>query len=261
MLVFAAITPHSPLLINEIGKDNAAKLQATIAGLKELEGILYAAQADALIVIVPNADTEQTSFVINFAPVFHGSFAEFGDFNDKPAYYGGNSLAYRIKESLETRFPVKLTTMEELDYSSLVPLHYLLAHKKPTPVVPILSARRTLAEHFAFGQAMAEEIMETAARVAVIASAETSHVLSKLSPAGYQQGAKRFDQKTVRLITERNIPELLAYQAADLEKYGLNELPAIMTLLGILSERRCRARLLARESPFGIGHLTMEFEL
>jgi len=261
MLVFSAIVPHSPLLIPEVGKDNTEKLNATVASLKTLEGYLYAAQPDTVIVLTAAPDTEQLSFVLNFAPPFHGSFAEFGHFNEKPAYRGDNGLSYRIKERLETRFPVKLTTVEELDYSILVPLHYLLAHKKSIKVIPVSAANRAPADQVAFGQGVAEEIIETTERVAVIASAETSHKLSKVSPAGFEPGAKRFDQKIVKLISEKNIAELLKLQAEDLAKYGIDELNAILLFLGILSEQCCTASILSHEAPFGIGHLVMEFEL
>ena len=261
MLVFAAITPHTPLLIADIGKEHAQKLTASISSLKILEEHFYAAQADTLIIISPHTDIESSAFVINFAPIFHGSFAEFGYLSENPAYYGDNSLSYRLKKDLQNSFPITLTTVEELHYSIIVPLHYLLAHKKPTPIVPLYCPARSLHEHIALGQRIAETIAQTSRRIAVIASAETSHKLNKLSPAGFEAGAKRFDQKILHLIAEKKVEELAALRPNDLEKYGLDDLRAISLLLGILAEQRCTTNLLSYESPFGIGHLSLEFAL
>jgi aromatic ring-opening dioxygenase LigB subunit len=261
MLIFAAVVPHSPLLIPEVGKENTKKLDATVASLKTLEEHLYAAQPDSVIVLTAAADAEQTSFVLNFAPIFKGSFAEFGHFNEKPEYRGDNGLSYRIKERLETRFPVKLTTVEELDYNVLVPLHCLLSHNKNAKIIPLNAANRAAADHVAFGQGVSEELIETTERVAVIASAETSHKLSKTSPAGFEPGAKRFSEKLVKLIAEKNTAELFKLKTEDLQKFGCDELNAILLLLGILAEQKCTARFLSHEAPFGIGHLVMELEL
>ena len=53
-IVFAAITPHAPVLIPEIGKENLKKLTKTEAALKKLEQELYAAKPESLVVISPH---------------------------------------------------------------------------------------------------------------------------------------------------------------------------------------------------------------
>ena len=259
MLVFSAITPHTPLLIPSIGKEHTAKLAATVNALKKLEGDFYASIPETLIIISPHGPANEQSFVINFSPEYKSHLKEFGDLATKITSHGDNALSYQIKESLETASPLRLTTVEQLDYSFLTPLYFLCAHRQDIKIVPVSSSGLNLEEHFKFGQALAEEISVDEKRIAVIASAETSNKLSKDSPNGYAAGAKKFDQKFIELIKQKNYQEITALEEKQLEKMGCLEYKAIAVLLGIMAERNCRAQLLSYEYPFGVGHLTMEF--
>ena len=259
MLVFSAITPHTPLLIPSIGKEHTAKLAATVNALKKLEGDFYASLPEALIIISPHGPTNEQSFVINFSPKYKSHLKEFGDLATKITSHGDNALSYKIKESLETTSPLRLTTVEQLDYSFLTPFYFLCAHRQDIKIVPVSSSGLNLAEHFKFGRALAEEILADAKRIAVIASAETSNKLSKDSPNGYAAGAKKFDQKFIELIKQKNYQEITALEEKQLEKMGCLEYKAVAVLLGIMAERNCQPQLLSYEYPFGVGHLTMEF--
>ncbi|PIR93424.1 hypothetical protein COT99_00895 [Candidatus Falkowbacteria bacterium CG10_big_fil_rev_8_21_14_0_10_43_10] len=259
MLIFSAIVPHSPLLIETVGREHTKKLAATIEALKKMEGDFYAAQPETVIIISPHGQINEKSFVINFSPEFKGNFGEFGDLATKDEYAGDNALSYRIKERLETTLPLQLTTVESLDYGCLTPLHFLCAHKKNVKIVPISSSGLDLPEHYKFGRALIEEIAENTKRIAVIASAETSNKLTKDSPDGYLAGAKKFDQKIIKLLKEKQYEEIINLDPKQVVKTGTEEIKAIAILLGIIVEINCRPELLSYESPFGIGHLVMEF--
>lgn len=259
MLVFSAVTPHTPLLITSVGKEHTAKLTVTVDALKKLEGDFYASQPETLVIISPHGPANEKSFVINFSPQYTGNFGEFGDLATKLTAVGDNALSYKIKENLETKAPLQLTTVEQLDYSFLTPVYFLCAHRADIKIVPISSSSLNLEEHFKFGQKLAEEILTETKRIAVIASAETSNKLSKTSPNGYATGAKKFDQKFVDLIKQKNCQNILAIDEKQLEKMGCLEYKAMFVLFGILSERNCQPQLLSYEYPFGVGHLTMEF--
>jgi AmmeMemoRadiSam system protein B len=261
MLVFSAIIPHTPLLIPGVGKEHAAKLAATINAFKKLEGDFYAAQPETLIIISPHGPANEKSFVINFSPKYKGNFGEFGELATKLSANGDNGFSHKIKESLETKTPLQLTTVEQLDYSFLVPLYFLCGHRKDIKIVPISSAGLSLAEHFKFGQNLAEKISAETKRVAVVVSAETSTKLTKDSPNGFALGAKRFDQKFIDLIKQKNCQELTAIDEKQLSKLGCLEYKAMFILFGILAEHNCQPDLLSYEYPFGTGHLTIEFRV
>ncbi|PIR94870.1 hypothetical protein COT95_01840 [Candidatus Falkowbacteria bacterium CG10_big_fil_rev_8_21_14_0_10_37_6] len=262
MITFSAIVPHSPLLIPEIGKENSDSLNVTIAALKTLAGHFYAAQVETIVIISPHGPINKKSFVFNFSPKFKGDFSEFGHFSEKNEYYGDNELSYKIKSKIKSKFPIQLTTIEEFNYGLLVPLHYLLAHKKTTKILPISPAEElSINDHFRFGEAINDELLQSEKRIAVIASFETSNKLSKTSPAGYEVGAKKFDEKLLKNLAEKNNNAVLKIKPEKLKKYGLDELNTLALFLGIMSEKNYVPNILSYESPFGIGHAVIEYEL
>lgn len=262
MIVFSAIIPHSPLLIPEIGKDNLDKLTSTTDALHILSDHFYAAFPDTLIIISPHGTVNENSFILNFAPQFIGNFSEFGYVHAQPKYYGDNELSYKIKSHLKMQFPLQLTTIEDLDYGTLVPLHYLLSRNKNVKILPISPADKlSMEEHFNFGRAINDELLDSSKRIAVIASVETSNKLSKISPAGYEPEAQKFDEKIINMLQKKNTPELLSVDKETIMKFGLTELHALLLFLGIMSPKNYTPHKLSYESPFGIGHIVMEYEL
>lgn len=261
MLVFAALTPHSPLLLPTVGKEHTARLQTTIDALKQLEGHLYAAKPDTVIVITPHGPKNGATYVINFAPQFTAHFEEFSDLATRAEYAGDNEMSYRIKERLETHFSLQLTTVETLDYGTAIPLHFLTTHRKTPGIIPVSTAQTDYQNHRSFGEDMRDELIATNKRVAVIASMEFSSRLSKQSPAGYYAGAKKFDQRLIELITARDANSIAAIKPEQAQRNGAVDLPALTMLMGVLGEADYTPSVLSYEWPFGIGHAVVEFEL
>ena len=262
MLVFSAILPHSPLLIENVGKENTKKLEHTINALKKLEENFYASKPETVIILTPHTHVHGNSFMINFAPKFTAKLKDFGDFHTSDIYYGDNGLAHIIKEHLETKLPLQLTTIKNLDYGSIIPLCFLTAHHKEIKIIPIsYSNNASFADHFNFGEELAEQINHTNKRVAVIASAELSHKLTKDAPDGYVSGAKKFDQKIIDLLKKKKITEILETETKQVDNVGATEFKSLLILLGILAEHHYTPEFLSYEGPFGAGYLVMNFEM
>ena len=67
MIVFAAIAPHSPLLLPTIGKEHQKKLEKTLAAYRALEEDLYAAKPDTLVVYSPHGNVLKNAFSLFIA--------------------------------------------------------------------------------------------------------------------------------------------------------------------------------------------------
>lgn len=294
-IVFSAITPHSPLLIPTIGKENLARLRATEEAFKKLEEDLYSSKAETIFMISPHGDILENSFSINLSPEYYVNFEEFGDFATKQRYDGNIGLAHKIREGLETTAPLCLISSPEIDHGLSVPLFLLTAHLPkiyPAPLPQNIASRRkklpivnsyvknaghsercgikiipayysglALAAHFEFGQNLKKELMACHERVAIIASGDLSHKLSKNSPAGYSPKAIRFDKKMIKYLTEKKIEEILKFKDDYLAEVSECGLRSIVILLGIMDGINCEPRVLSYEAPFGVGYLTMNFKL
>ncbi|MDP2708751.1 MAG: AmmeMemoRadiSam system protein B [bacterium] len=260
-IVFSAITPHPPILIPAIGKENINKLIDTARSYLKLEEDLYASQADTILIISPHGHPQEQSFAINLNPEFYGNFEEFGDLTTKFKLAGNIGLAHKIKEKLETKAPLQLISDDKLDHGASVPLYLLTRHLPKIKIIPIYYSGLDLSAHFNFGQAVKSKLLGAPARVAIIASGDLSHRLTKNAPAGYSPKGKKFDKKLIEHLLKKQTEEIMKFKSdlvADAAECGLK---SIVMLLGIIEGMKYEPRLLSYECPFGVGYLTMKFKL
>ncbi len=81
MLVFAAIVPHSPLLVPSIGKTHRKKMRCTLKALEEIEQALYVVKPDTVCIIAPHGIRYTDAYSINLSEKYLGEFKNFGDFS------------------------------------------------------------------------------------------------------------------------------------------------------------------------------------
>lgn len=260
-LLYSAIVPHSPLLIPTVGKENLERLRLTIDSYKKIEEDLYSCSLDTIVILSPHGPIQPNAFTMNLNPEFVGNFEEFGDFSTKIKLAGDIGLAYRIRERMETRAPLQLISDGDLDYGCSVPLFLLTRMMPKVKIIPIYYSGLDLNAHFQFGELLKREFLVNQNRIAVIASGDLSHKLSKDSPAGYSARGKKFDKKIISYLTSDKIQEILKIDHHLIYEAGECALRSIAILLGIIDGINHRSQLLSYESPFGIGYLTMKFEL
>ncbi|MFH0892268.1 MAG: AmmeMemoRadiSam system protein B [Candidatus Falkowbacteria bacterium] len=260
-LVHASVVPHPPLLIPAIGKENLSRLAATAESYRLLSKKLADDNIDTIVIISPHGIIQSNVFTMNLNPQFSCNFKDFGDFATKKTWNGNIALTHRIRESLETKAPLQLISAEELDHGASVPL-YLLTEKLPAvKIIPIYYSGLSNEAHFQFGELLKREFLVNRDRVAVIASGDLSHRLTKDAPAGYSPKGKKFDQKIQECLLKnrfRDIVEIDRHLTMDAGECGLK---SILILLGILDGIKHEPKLLSYEYPFGVGYLAIDFEL
>lgn len=262
-LVFAAITPHPPLLIPAIGKEALLKLDKTALALARLEEDLYLAKPEVICIISPHGKLWPDAFTINFCKEYKSDLREFGDLTTRLKFKGGSHWASRLwQDTKHAPFKSVVISEPKLDYGVAVPLYYLAKHLSTVGILPIgFATDLPLKTHLDFGTLLKEFIMKSNQRIAVIASADLSHALASDAPAGFNARAAEFDRAVQELLATRNTvglvqldPELIAGAA----ECGLR---SILILLGILRNMHYTFEALAYEAPFGVGYLTGNFIL
>jgi aromatic ring-opening dioxygenase LigB subunit len=261
-LVFAAITPHSPLLVPAIGKEHLHRLKKTVEALKKLELELLAAKPEAILVISPHGPVADNHFTLDLNESYACNMKEFGVFDLTLPCRADMKLCNDIKERAEdAQAPLMLRSEVTLDYGTIVPLTCLTPKLGAFSIIPIFPSLLSYRSHHEFGKIIQDVLLHTTKRVAVIASAELSHRLTPEAPGGHFEGAAAFDQKIVELITGRNTSGLLSIDAGDAQDAGECGLTTLATFLGILDKIEAAPEILAYEGPFGIGYLTARFGL
>lgn len=262
MIVFAAVTPHSPLLLPTIGGDHATVLRETLAAHNTLRRALVDAKPDAVMIISPHSATLPDAMVLNLADEYRGDLAQFGDLQTKCTYRPDISFINHLQRSLrEKHQPVTLLSVPTLDYGATVPLT-LLNVFETLPLIPVFQASDlSFKKHFAFGEAVQEIIGDSPKRIAVIASNNLSHRLSSDTPAGFSPQGEKFDATVREAIETGHSSRLLKLKPDFVEEAGQCGFRGMLLFLGILSRTSATPHILSYEHPFGVGYLTANFSL
>jgi aromatic ring-opening dioxygenase LigB subunit len=259
MLVFSSICPHPPILIPSIGKDNLVKIKNTQNAMKKLEEDLYASKPDIIIVISPHGEIIPDAFSINLNLGYKANFEEFGDFQTKMEFKSSPLLAMKFKERVEGVLPLVLSSSDNLDHGAAVPLFYLTKHLKDIEILPIYYSFLDYDKHFQFGQLLKKEIAKSEKRIAVVASGDMSHALTKDAPARYSPKGAEFDKKFIQLLKRKDIRGIMKMDPKLIDKAAECGLRSFIILFGILEEYKYEPEIYSYEGPFGVGYLVANF--
>ena len=257
MISFAAITPHPPIIIPGIGQEDDLRLVAdTIASMQKLGGELEAVNPDLLVIISPHAPLEPYSFGINRQRHLEGSFSDFGldrSFRLDNDLQVVDRIMFAGKNNDED---VPVHTFEShLDHGALVPLFYLARNIQPA-VVHLSFSFMSLERHFNYGEIIGRILEQDPRKVAIIASGDLSHRLTKNAPAGYSPRGAEFDHELISMLSNNFIGNILGLKPAFTDEVGECGLRSIVMSLGMLKHKKYSFSLLSYESPFGVGYLT-----
>jgi aromatic ring-opening dioxygenase LigB subunit len=262
MIVFAAIVPHSPLLLPTIGKEHQPQLAKTLAAFQELEQALYLSKAETLCIIAPHGPRYPDSFSANMAGSYTGTLKSFGDFSTTVQAKSDFMLIdHTHRKMREEGIPFTLTSSEELDYGFSIPIILLTPHLSNWKLFPISPSMMDGKAHFEFGRNLKRIIHAESRRVAVIASADLSHKLSGDSPGGATTEGPKFDEAVKSVVTTLDPTPLLTLPAETIESSGQCGYRPIATLLGTLENMNVKSHLLSYEAPFGVGYLVAKYDI
>ncbi len=263
-LIKTVILPHSPLLIPEIGRANYSFLAKTTNAIKEIAENLKEQKVDTIVIISPHGLTQGDAFTLNVAPEMLINLQDFGFIPPKTILNGDSILADQIKNDLRGDISLQLISENILDYGSAIPAYLLKGIIGDFKIIVIIPATNlSLEEHFNLGLRLQKVIRASEKRIAVIASGDLSHRLRRTSPGGYSPKGAKFDNKLIEFLSEPKTAaaNILKMDTKLIKDAGECGLKPITILLGILEGIPTKARILSYQTDFGIGYLSLEFEI
>lgn len=263
-LIITALLPHSPLLIPEIGRANYDFLAKTTTAYEQIALELKNKEINTIIIVSPHGSAQTDSFILNVAPEMAIDLKDFGFIAPKTIFSGDALLADQIKDGLRPELPLQLISEDLLDHGSAIPL-YLLKNSQPNLKIVIISPATELSlnEQIVFGQRLGAVLIKNEKRIAVIASGDLSHRLKKKSPGGYSPKGAKFDNKLIEYLSDpltatANILKMDQKLIAEAGECGLKSLTI---LLGLLQDHPWQPEILAYQTDFGIGYLSINFKI
>lgn len=257
---FAALVPHSPLLIPEIAKDNYRLVAKTTTAYDKLAAELTAVQPETIIIITPHARKMEKNFFFNSAPEVTTDFSELGFLANGRKFKNNLILLQEFKEKLRPDFSVQFLSSDKLDYASSIPLQILVKNLTQPKIIQLSYSNGTPEEQFLFGKAIGKIIKDRSENVAIIASGDLSHRLKRTSPAGYSPKGTKFDNKLIEYLnSEKPVENILKMDDNIIKSAAECGLKSILIALGVLegTETKIKTQGLAYQTELGIGYLTM----
>jgi MEMO1 family protein len=269
-IVFAAITPHPPLIIPGVGKDeDKINVKNTIDAMNDLSAMIADSDPDTIIIISPHAMVHPDKFAVYGSPKFYGDFEHFGASDVSFSINNNVEFANKIVEKSKENginaflFGDPDSDYTELDHGEMVPLYYLMKNlPENIQTIPIAYSYLDRLQHFGFGEIINEvsklpEFKDN--RIAVIASGDLSHRLFQKTSENYYPG-KDFDNELVSLIKENKSREILEMDQNLIDEAGECGFRSILILLGTLDKLHHTPNIISYEGPYGVGYLVANYD-
>lgn len=265
----AALLPHPPIVIEEIGGRELKKAEKTVQGFKKTAAEIaeFKDELDLIVFITPHGPVFRSTASLIIKETLTGNFGDFGfpklKFKEKSDTKFAEELLLKVKEKGLSLHALRQNDLknygidQELDHGILVPLDYLEEAGIQLPLIPISIGFISYQELYKIGQEIARTAAELDYQIAVIASGDLSHRLKKGAPAGYNPDAHLFDEKLIEYFKKKDFDSILNFDQELVEKAGECGLRPIVTMLGALDGLEVDLKVNSYEGPFGVGYGTV----
>jgi aromatic ring-opening dioxygenase LigB subunit len=265
----AALLPHPPIVIEEIGGRELKKAEKTVQGFKKTAAEIadFRDELDLIVFITPHGPVFRSTASLIIKEKLTGDFGDFGfpklNFQEKSDIKFAEKLLSNTEEKNLHLQPLRNSDLknygidQELDHGIMVPLNYLKEAGLKLPILPLSIGFISYQELYKIGQEIASTARELDYQIAVIASGDLSHRLKKGAPAGFNSEAHLFDEKLVEYFKAKDFDSILNFDQELVEKAGECGLRPIVTMLGALDNLDLELKVNSYEGPFGVGYGTV----
>ncbi|MDD3853273.1 MAG: AmmeMemoRadiSam system protein A [Syntrophomonadaceae bacterium] len=268
MLTYAALSPHPPLIIPDIGGERLKDVADTVRGMKQMAAELAASKPDTVVFLTPHGNVFGDAISILSEPLLEGSLASFGsnmkwtgiandlplvrEITDKAIDSGINILWVDRENAARHRLN------PHLDHGIMVPWYYLLeAGLDNIPIVAISIGFLPQVELYTLGCIISAAADKLHKKIAVVASGDMSHRLKDEGPYDYHPDGPVYDQLISRLLQENDFEAIINLPEELRENAGECGYRSIVIMLGCLDKLQVKTEVFSYEGTFGVGYLTI----
>lgn len=261
MIVSAALMPHAPILLDEIGGKDSKKCAKTIDAMDKMAEIISDSDPETILIISPHSLTWEDRFIVPINKTSSGSFFDFGHGEINYVRKLDQKLGVQIVTKLgKKKFPAYSFDNEkkdyDLDHGILVPLHFISQHTLSFKILPVSYSFLSYEDHIKYGKLLGNILQKSKKRIAIIASGDLSHRLFDTDGQG-----KKFDKELIENLKKGDFNKIINLNHELIEKAGECGYRSLLILLGILSNINYKPDVLSYEGPFGVGYGVVDFQI
>ena len=253
MFLGGALLPHPPILLPAIGQGREKEAAATLQACKVAAEEIASWEPEVLVLMSPHAPRKARAVTVNNSERLQGTLGAFGFPQEAQYWNGAPEMATRLMDAW-VRGGISCQAQEqELDHGALVPLYFLAQAGCKTKVVTVSFGALAQRQYYDMGRILRRVVLAGTERVAVIASGDLSHRVTRNAPAGYHPMGAQFDKQVVAALCAGDAETLLSLPWSMLEEAGECGLRSILFMLGACGSEPL-VRHLSYEAPFGVGY-------
>lgn len=255
-MTFAALLPHPPIAVPDVGAHFAAASLATTTNSREVARRLVRARPDRIALVSPHAPRRAGSFGIWSGGELRGDLEMFQAPAARVALPNDTDLCAELagaaaRAGLAT-WPIPPGL---LDHGSVVPLWFLCEAGWAGPTVVLsLPADADLSQCTRFGTALAEACESREACTALIASGDGTHRARPGAPAGYAPRAIEFDQHLGAILAAGDLRAVHDIDPALRSLAAEDTCESLGVIAAAIDHVGRRPEVLSQEHPFGVGY-------
>ena len=261
-VIAAAVVPHPPLIMPEVGRGEEKIIQRTIDAYRKIMQRAAALNPDLIVITSPHSVMYADYFHISPGQTATGNFARFNAPSVSVTVdYDEEFVAALAQKCAERHIPAGTLGEKNpsLDHGTIIPLRFWQEHKLNCPVVRIGLSALPAKTHYALGQAVAACADELRRRVFFIASGDLSHKLKSDGPYGFAKEGPEFDRQIMEILGKADFLSLLETDKDLSERAAECGLRSFWIMAGALDGKSVSADKLSYEGPFGVGYGTVWF--
>lgn len=267
-LIAAALSPHPPIIVPEVGRGEERVTEKTIEALTTVGRRFVQRQPETIFVITPHGPAFADAISIRAQRHLRGDLGGFRAPEVSFDYETDMDLVSALEKSLAGDPVIFLDEAKlgryrvgpEIDHGVMVPLYFLKEAGFREKLVVVNIGFLPYLDLYALGRKIGFAIEESGKPVAVVASGDLSHRLIPGAPAGYSPRGREFDEALVNYLGAFDVTSILTMDGSLIEAAGECGLRPIIILLGILDGLEVRPQVLSYEGPFGVGYCVALFE-
>ena len=268
MLTYAALSPHPPLIIPDIGGERLKEVPDTVRGMKQMAAKLAATRPDTIVFLTPHGNVFGDAISILSQPLLEGNLASFGSNIKWTNITNDQSLVKEITDRaidsginilwVDRENAAKHRLNQYLDHGIMVPLYYLReAGLGNIPIAAISIGFLPQVELYALGCIISAAANKLDKKIAVVASGDMSHRLKAEGPYDYHPDGPVYDEK-ISMLLQKNDFEAIINLPEDLrDNAGECGYRSIVIMLGCLDKLQVKTEIFSYEGTFGVGYLTV----
>ena len=270
-IICAALMPHPPIVIPEVGQAATVKVRATQQALDTVSQLFKKAKIQTVVIISPHGLGFDDAITISVHPRLRGTLAAFG-VPDLSLGFETDSLLLRTIQKKAERLGINLVEMTdgkakslrrqlELDHGAFVPLYYLHKAGFRGQIIHLSCGLVPYEEMYTFGKAVQSATTLVDKKIGIIASGDLSHRVTAEAPNGFHPQGAAFDKYVVDLLQRGDLKELMNMDRQLAGEIGECGLRPIFFLMGILGGLTVNSQVLSYEAPFGVGYAVAQFDI